>query len=61
VDKRITTLLATVIISGWAISFLTDIFVKTYDPPATIHALIMLLAGAAFGGTLRKNRTGDPE
>lgn len=37
-------------ISGvWLSSFIVDIFVKEYDPPATVHGLMMLVAGAAFG------------
>lgn len=41
-----------VITGAWAASFVLDAVVKTYDPPWTIHALMMVVAGAAFGSTL---------
>lgn len=47
-DNRMVTLLAYVIIGAWAISFLADLIVRTYDPPPTVHALMMALAGSAF-------------
>lgn len=47
-DKRATAVLAYVIIVSWAISFLVDIIVRDYDPPATVHALMMMVAGSVF-------------
>lgn len=37
-----------VITAVWAISFLVDIMVKTYDPPPAIHAAMMVAAGGTF-------------
>jgi hypothetical protein len=54
VDKRMVTILGYTIIIAWAISMIADAAVKTYDPPATVHGLMMILAGAAFTNTLRK-------
>lgn len=59
-NNKLATNLAYVITAAWGISFLVDIPVKSYDPPATIHALMMLVAGAVFGEGLIKNRNGKP-
>lgn len=48
-DNRVATVLAGVITTAWAVSFIVDIIVKPYDPPASIHALMMMVAGAVFG------------
>jgi hypothetical protein len=61
-NNRIAAWLAIVITAVWAISFLVDIVIKTYDPPASVHALMMLAAGAIFGeGLLKRNREPAPK
>lgn len=59
-NNRIATLLATVITAAWAISFIVDIFREEYDPSASVHALMMIVAGAVFGEGLIKTRNGVP-
>jgi hypothetical protein len=47
--------LAIVITTAWAISFMVDILVKTYDPPPSVHILMVGVAGSVFGeGLIRK-------
>ena len=59
-NNRIATNLAIVITILWAISFIVDIVVKEYDPPATVHALMMIVAGAVFGeGFLKPGKNND--
>lgn len=41
--------LAIVITVAWTVSFIVDIEVQGYDPPASIHPLMMIVAGAVFG------------
>ncbi len=53
------TVLAYVVIGAWSASFLLDAFVAGYDAPPTVHALMMLLGGAAFGTTLWKKGKDD--
>lgn len=48
-DQKIRLGLAVVITIAWAVSFTADILVVTYDPPASIHPLMMIVAGAVFG------------
>lgn len=48
-DQKIRIGMAVVITVAWTISFLVDIKVDTYDPPASIHPLMMIVAGAVFG------------
>lgn len=49
--SRIVTAAAVVIITAWAVSFLVDIVSSSYEPPPTVHALMMIVAGWAFGVT----------
>jgi hypothetical protein len=55
-NNRIAMALAVVITVAWALSFFIDIVVKVYDPPASVHALMMIVAGAVFGEGLLKTR-----
>lgn len=48
-DRRLAKVLAYVITVAWAISFTIDIVNPDYDPPASIHPLMLLVAGGAFG------------
>lgn len=57
-NNKVATVLAGVITTAWGVSFITDIVVKNYDPPASVHALMMMVAGAVFGEGLLKNRSG---
>lgn len=56
-DKRLSTAIAIVITAAWAISFIVDILQPAYDPPPSLHALMLIVAGAAFGNAVigRKN------
>lgn len=59
-NNRIASILAIVITVAWAISFIIDILVLEYDPSASVHALMMIVAGAVFGEGLIKTRNGTP-
>lgn len=50
-DKRLTAGIAVVITAAWAVSFLVTIINPHYDPPASVHVLMTVVAGAAFGGS----------
>lgn len=58
-NNKVATGLAIVITIVWAISFIVDVLVKGYDPPASVHALMMMVAGAVFGEGLLKTRKGN--
>lgn len=60
-DNRVATVLAGVITAAWAISFVMDIVARTYDPPPSVHALMMMVAGAVFGEGLLKTRSGSTQ
>lgn len=51
-SRRFVERLAYIITGCWVISFGVDLVVKSYDPPATVHALMMAVAGTAFTSTL---------
>lgn len=57
-SNKLITGIAIVITVAWSVSFLADIVVSSYDVPATVHALMMLVAGAAFGGTVIRRVNG---
>lgn len=50
-DKRLTAAIAIVITAAWAISFLYSMIDHEWNPPASVHILMTVVAGAAFGGT----------
>lgn len=58
-NNKVATGLAIVITVVWAISFIVDVIVTAYDPPASVHALMMMVAGAVFGEGLLKTRKGS--
>lgn len=54
-EDPITTLMIRVayFITGvWGVSFLVDIVDKTYEAPQSVHAAMVIVAGALFGGGL---------
>lgn len=57
-NNKVATILASVITGAWATSFIVDIVVKDYDPSPSVHALMMMVAGAVFGEGLIKTRNG---
>lgn len=60
-DKRIVNAIAIVAIVLWAVSFILDAMIATYDPPASVHIVMMTVAGAAFGGTIFRKDDNDKE
>lgn len=58
-NNRIATWVAVIVTVAWAVSFVVDILVKDYDPSASVHALMMMVAGAVFGEGLIKTRSGN--
>lgn len=53
------TVLGYTIMIAWALSMIADALIKDYDPPPTVHGLMMVLAGAAFTNTIRKGGGND--
>ncbi len=58
-DKQMTLVLGYVIIGAWVVSFLADLVLPHYDPPPTLHALMMIVAGAAFGNYVARGHKDD--
>jgi hypothetical protein len=48
-NDRIATIIALVITIVWTLSLVLDAVWSKYDPPGTVHALMMAVAGWAFG------------
>lgn len=48
-DKRLSTWIALVVTTVWALSFVADIFITGYDPSPFIHLAMMTVVGAIFG------------
>lgn len=58
-NPRTGNLIALVVTAVWAISFLADIISKSYAGSPYVHAIMMLVAGAAFSGQLIKKNGGE--
>lgn len=48
-DQKFRIGLGVIITAAWAVSFLVDIQVERYDPPAYIGPLMLIVAGSVFG------------
>jgi hypothetical protein len=44
---------------AWAASFIVNIANPAYNPPASVHAVMMIVAGGAFGIPLFRKPRGD--
>lgn len=55
-SRKAAHILASVITVAWGVSFLVDIMVEKYDPPSSVHVLMMIVAGATFGEGLVRSR-----
>lgn len=53
-DHKTTNIIALVVTGVWALSFIADIILTSYEPSPYLHAIMMTVAGAAFGGSLLK-------
>lgn len=51
---RLRSAIGWTVTAAWAISFVLDAVLPHYEPPVSLHALMMLVAGAAFGGSMLK-------
>ena len=59
-DKRLAAAIAIVITTAWAVSFILGALNPSYNPPPSIHPLMLIVAGAAFGtAVLPKRSKGD--
>lgn len=52
--------LSYVILAAWVVSFVVDLFDRTYEPAASLHALMLAVSGTFLGGSIvRKNGGGS--
>lgn len=54
--ERLTIAVGIVIVLLWGVSVLLSFIDRSYNPPATLHALMMLVAGVLFGPTITGGR-----
>lgn len=55
-DKRLAAAIAIVITTAWAVSFILGALNPAYNPPPSIHPLMLIVAGAAFGTAIRTTK-----
>lgn len=56
-DKHLTFVLSYVITVVWVVSFVIEVLDPNYSPPPSVHALMLLVAGALFGkGVIDRDR-----
>lgn len=53
-NDRLATAIGVMITVAWAVSFVLDAALPRYEPPQTVHALMLIVAGAAFGKNIIK-------
>lgn len=54
---RLALIIAALVTAAWFVAFIADFTVRNYDAPPTLHALMMLVAGWAFGqGYIEKKK-----
>lgn len=57
---RLVLIVSYTIVGAWVISFFADLVIITYDPPPSVHALMLIVAGALFGeGFIKKSEKSD--
>ncbi|MGH2374566.1 MAG: hypothetical protein ACRDIC_14750 [bacterium] len=55
-SARLTAYIAILVSVVWAVSFIADILIPTYDPSPFVHLAMMTVVGAAFShSVLRRN------
>lgn len=57
-NRKTTTVIAYIITAVWAVSFMADIILTSYEPSPYIHAIMMVVAGSMFASTT-KNGAAD--
>jgi hypothetical protein len=57
-DRKISNVIAIVVTTVWACSFLADIVFKEYQPSAFVHLAMMAVVGAAFGHSFIAKKNG---
>lgn len=60
-NQRFVDVLGWVITAGWAVSMSLHAAGIGYEPPASIHLLMMLVAGTAFSTNFIRPRNGDTD
>lgn len=60
-DKRLAAAIAIVITTAWAVSFILGALNPDYNPPASIHPLMLIVAGGAFGTAVFTKKKEDDE
>lgn len=53
-NQRVSNIVALVVTTVWAISFLADIPMKSYEPSPYIHAIMLTVAGSAVANSMVK-------
>lgn len=56
-NSRVTAGLAIVVTTVWSLSMAMDAINAGYDPPAGIHAALMVVLGGIFGARLAGRET----
>lgn len=49
---RLRLAVAWLIVAAWMASLVGDAFVESYEVPATVHGLMLIVAGFLFGPTI---------
>lgn len=53
-SPRLISATGWVVLVAWAISFILSAVVTDYEPPSSLHALMVIVAGSAFGANVAR-------
>lgn len=56
---RLRLVVAWIIVGAWLASLILDATVANYEVPATVHGLMLIVAGFLFGPTITGRRDGN--
>lgn len=54
--RKLAVRMAYVILAAWTVSFVVDIVNPNYEPPPSVHALMVIVAGSLFGESVFRAR-----
>lgn len=60
-SQRLIDIIAIIIVVAWVVSFMLSATMNSYNPPEGLHGLMLLVAGAAFTGSVVKRNGNGKE
>lgn len=59
--NRLRLIVAWIVVIAWVSSVVLDAAVPTYEAPATVHGIMLIVAGYLFGPTIMGRKKDDEQ